>query len=258
MEQVKADCMKQKGFKYVAYVAPQRPEPDLSTYEAMKTYRQKYGFGVFSQYVYPKDPLTGSIESAESARKDDPNEQIVAKLNLSQLDSYDEALKGCIVKAAKEVLNKEVESALDGITQMREAREELEAAEIDGDPALISLAAGFADCLGGKGRRVPSTKPMALGKRGETEFWDQLEKLSGKPENQIPHRPGRTSIRRSRRRWRTWSAARSSTPATPRSTPRSVPACGGSTVRCSDSDPPLVLVSGLRLRLLIRLTSTYQ
>jgi hypothetical protein len=186
MEQVKADCMKQKGFKYVAYVAPQRPEPDLSTYEAMKTYRQKYGFGVFSQYVYPKDPLTGSIESAEAAQGDDPNAQIMAKLNNSQFDSYNEAIKGCVGRAAKEVLNKEVESVLDGAMQMREAREELEAAEIDGDSALISLAAGFADCLGGKGRRVPSTKPMALAKRGDTEFMDQLKKLSGKSEHRAP------------------------------------------------------------------------
>jgi hypothetical protein len=186
MEQIKADCMKQKGFKYVAFVAPQRPQSDLSTYEAMKTYRQKYGFGVFSQYVYPKDPLTGSIESAEAALGADPNEKIMAKLNDSQFDSYNEALKGCVGKAAKEVLNKEVESALDGAMQMREAREELEAAEIDGDSALISLAAGFADCLGGKGRRVPSAKPMALAKRGETEFRDQLKELSGKSEHRAP------------------------------------------------------------------------
>lgn len=172
MEAIKADCMKQKGFKYVAYVAPQRPEPDLSTYEAMKTYRQKYGFGVFGQYVYPKDPLTGSIESAEATVHDDPNQQMVAKLNLSQLDSYNKAKNGCIVKAAKQVLNKEMESVIDGINLMKEAKDELEATEIDGDPELISLASGLADCLVGKGRRVPSTKPMALAERGFTAFWD--------------------------------------------------------------------------------------
>lgn len=186
MEQVKADCMKQKGFKYVAYIAPERPEPNLSTYEAMKTFRQKYGFGIFSQYVYPKDPLTGSIESAQAALDEDPNEQIVGKLNRSQHESYNEAKNGCVGKAAKEVLHKEVESVLDGAMQMREAREELEAAEIDGDSALISLAAGFADCLGGKGRRVPSTKPMALAKRGDAEFADQLQKVSGKPAHEVP------------------------------------------------------------------------
>ncbi|WP_433509368.1 hypothetical protein ACQP2T_36085 [Nonomuraea sp. CA-143628] len=189
MEQIKADCMKQKGFKYVAYIAPERPEPDLSTYEAMKTYRQKYGFGVFAQFVYPQDPLSGSIESAEAAVRGNPNDQIMQKFNASQFDSYKKAKNSCVGKAAKEVLNKEVDSPMDGFELMSEAKEELEAAEIDGDSALVSLADGFAGCLGGKGRRVPSTKPTALAKRGETEFMDQWQKLGGKSDLGAPDVP---------------------------------------------------------------------
>ncbi|MEU4234515.1 hypothetical protein AB0F17_60435 [Nonomuraea sp. NPDC026600] len=180
MEQIKADCMKQRGFKYLAYIKPARPEPDQSTYEAMKTYRQKYGFGVFAQYVYPQDPLSGSIETARKEVADDPNMALVGKLNDSQLDFYNKAKNNCAVKATKEVLHKEVDSVMDGLNLMRDAKEELEAAEIDGDPELISLASGLADCLVGKGRRVPSTKPMALAERGFTAFWDLTDTLRDK------------------------------------------------------------------------------
>ncbi|MFE3448450.1 hypothetical protein ACFXJ8_05895 [Nonomuraea sp. NPDC059194] len=179
MEQIKADCMKQKGFKYVPYITPDRPDPDLSSYEAMKTYRQKYGFGVFGQFVFPKDPLTGSIESDPG--KNDPNRAISAKLNDSQHEAYNEAKDGCYQKAAKEVLKKEAESMLDGATLLRGAREELEATEIDGDPELVALASDMGKCLVGKGRRVSSTQPTTLAKRGEELFWDEMEKLGDNP-----------------------------------------------------------------------------
>ncbi|MEU7003236.1 hypothetical protein [Nonomuraea sp. NPDC046570] len=177
MEQIKADCMKQSGFRYLAFVQPQRPEPDLSTYEAMKTYRNKYGFGVFAQFAYPMDPLSGSIESAQALHDKDPNVAVTRKLSGAQLDSYNEKLDNCGWKAAKEVLGKEVSTRMDAVGLLQEARGELEAAEIDGDSELVDRASGFADCLVGKGRRVPSTTPMALAKRGETAFMDQAEEL---------------------------------------------------------------------------------
>ncbi|WP_433219408.1 hypothetical protein [Microtetraspora malaysiensis] len=185
MEQIKADCMKQRGFRYVAYVAPERPEPDLSTYEAMKTYRQKYGFGVFGQFVDPKDPLTGSIESAQGARAADPNPAIEQKLNASQRDAYKKAMDGCYGKAAKEVLHKKVGSRVEGLSLLQGARDYLEA-EINGDPELVALVPGFADCLAAKGQRVPPAMlPTAMAKRGQDAFWGQLDAL-GKDEHQLP------------------------------------------------------------------------
>lgn len=177
MEQVKADCMKQSGFTYVHYIAPRRPDADQSTYEAMKTYRQKYGFGVYAQYVYPDDPLSGSIQSAEAELKSEPNETVLGRLNNSQLDSCNKALRTCHSKAAKEVLNKKVGSMLEGINLMKKAKEEL-----DGDPELVTLASDLADCLTAKGRRVPSTKPTALARRGFDTFWAQSEKSGDTPD----------------------------------------------------------------------------
>ncbi|WP_157570454.1 hypothetical protein [Microtetraspora malaysiensis] len=181
MEQIKADCMKQRGFKYIAYVVPDRPEPDLGTYEAMRTYRQKYGFGVFAQLVYPKDPLTGSMESARDASAGDPNEAITQKLNESQLGAYLEAMGGCYAKAAKQVLHKEAGSELEAVGLLQGARDDLEEAEINGDPELVGLVPGFADCLATKGQRVPpAILPTAMAKRGNDAFWDQMKALGDK------------------------------------------------------------------------------
>ncbi|MGI5492533.1 hypothetical protein [Microtetraspora malaysiensis] len=187
MEQIKADCMKQRGFRYVAYVVPDRPEPDLSTYEAMKTYRQKYGFGVFGQLVYPKDPLTGSAESARDASADDPNEVITRKLNNSQLSAYLEAMDACYEKAAKEVLHKEAGSEFEAVGLLQGARDDLEEAEINGDSELVVLVPAFADCLVAKGHRVPPAMlPTAMAKRGNDAFWDQMMALGNKKSKGAP------------------------------------------------------------------------
>src|SRR5688500_18047500 len=67
VENLVADCMKAQGFEYIA-----RPrsssndnevqeknvggrDPSQVPYEALKTYRQKYGFGVYSRDVFPAD-----------------------------------------------------------------------------------------------------------------------------------------------------------------------------------------------------------
>ncbi|MFC0111070.1 hypothetical protein [Kibdelosporangium aridum] len=68
VENLIADCMKAQGFEYVA-----RPrssdntaeiqeknvggrDPSMAPYDALKTYRQKYGFGVYSRDVFPGRP----------------------------------------------------------------------------------------------------------------------------------------------------------------------------------------------------------
>ncbi|GAA2370256.1 hypothetical protein [Nonomuraea africana] len=177
MEQIKADCMKQKGFAYIAFVQPSQPKPDRTTYEGMRAYRQKYGFGVFAMHVYPKDPLAGG---AEADIPENPNDKIMMKLNSTQLASYKKTRETCLRRAAKEVLNKDVTTMDNAVDQLNAASARLEAREIDGDPELVTLAAGFADCLTAKGYKVSSTKPEALAKRGPDAFWAESNTMGDK------------------------------------------------------------------------------
>ncbi|MEU4326733.1 hypothetical protein [Nonomuraea dietziae] len=176
MEQIKADCMKQGGFKYVPFVLPREERPDLSGYDSMKAYRQKYGFGVFSRHVYPKDRLAGGFD----VEVEDPNNAIMMKLNPSQLAAYRKVESGCFRQAAKEVLGKEASSLTDASEQLNAASARLEAAEIDGDSELVRLAAGFADCLTVKGYQVSSTRPTDLARRGHDEILKESDKLGAK------------------------------------------------------------------------------
>ncbi|MEU7895703.1 hypothetical protein AB0B45_22965 [Nonomuraea sp. NPDC049152] len=184
MEQIKADCMKQKGFRYIAFVQPPQPKPDLGTYEGMKAYRQKYGYGVFAMHVYPKDPLA---RGGESPYVHDPNDAIMMKLNNEQLASYKKAREGCLNRAAKEVLKKEVSSTDKAVDLLNAASARLEAEEIDGDPELVALASSLADCLTAKGQKVSSTKPTDLARRGSKAFWAESEKLG---DEQYPNNKG--------------------------------------------------------------------
>ena len=103
-QSVKADCMKQKGFKYIAYVPAEDPDTEgerkrrAGDYEALKAQRAKYGFGVFSLFVYPKGP--DAPDSMPDLSGDDPNDKIRAKLSPAQRTSYWKAMTACFVVAA--------------------------------------------------------------------------------------------------------------------------------------------------------------
>ncbi|WP_067139613.1 hypothetical protein [Microtetraspora malaysiensis] len=154
---VKADCMKTKGFRYVPYVGrPKLSEEDIQPfdYATEKADRSKNGLGVFITYIHPdKTP----------DQRDNPNDAISTNLSPAQLGAYKKALESCDVQAVRQVTGKNVTSWSDWASQSGEMAQQLWKREIDGDPKLVELASTMGDCLTGKGYRVTSTNPVAMG-----------------------------------------------------------------------------------------------
>ncbi|GLX01203.1 hypothetical protein Misp02_52890 [Microtetraspora sp. NBRC 16547] len=186
LEAVKADCMKQKGFKYVAYVRPEKQDSDeqikraSGDYEAMRKYRAKFGFGVFAEFVYPKE-MQGSAEPDAN-----PNREIQSRLSAAQGGAYRKAFDACVIAAVKQVIGKDLKSADDYYEQMNMAMRRATAAELDGDPQLVELATAMAGCLKGKGYPVGKTTPGAMSDRGFRVFWAQSDKLGRQQRPDVP------------------------------------------------------------------------
>ncbi|MCA2220501.1 hypothetical protein [Nonomuraea aurantiaca] len=176
-----ADCMKQKGFRYVAWVPKPKPETDNDKaangdYEAMKRVRSKQGFNVFYQVADP-----GSFrKQAAYTRDDDPNSSIRDSLSKAQLRSYDKVLDSCNVKALKDVTGKVVKSMDDEYEQYEKAYKAAFERELNGDPKLLELAATMGDCVKGKGYRVDSVSPTSMADRGYREFSAQMNAIAKK------------------------------------------------------------------------------
>ncbi|MFG1956496.1 hypothetical protein [Nonomuraea sp. NPDC049028] len=176
-----ADCMKQKGFRYVAWVPQPKPETDTEKavsgdYEVMKRVRSKQGFNVF----YPvADPASFKKQAAYS-RDDDPNSPIRDSLSKAQLVSYSKVLDSCNVKALKDVTGKVVKSMDDEYEQYEKAYKAASDRELNGDPKLIELAATMGDCVKGKGYRVDSVSPTSMADRGWREFSAQMNAIAKK------------------------------------------------------------------------------
>ncbi|MGI5488013.1 hypothetical protein [Microtetraspora malaysiensis] len=152
----KADCMKTKGFRYVAYVDPKTSEQDPKPfdYAEEKAYRSKRGLGIFINHVSPdKTPDQG----------DDPNLAIITSLSPAQSSAYKKATENCDVQAVRQVTGKNVKSWSDWNGQAIEVLQRLWKRELDGDPKLVQLASDMGDCLTGKGYRVTATNPVAMG-----------------------------------------------------------------------------------------------
>ena len=112
--------MKQKGFRYVAWVPKPKPETDANKaangdYEAMKRVRSKQGFNVF----YPVADPASFKKQAAYTRDDDPNTPIRDSLSKAQLRSYSTVLDSCSVKAIKDVTGKVVKSMDDSTSSTR-------------------------------------------------------------------------------------------------------------------------------------------
>ncbi|MFF0772056.1 hypothetical protein ACFYUK_24440 [Nonomuraea wenchangensis] len=195
-EAAKADCMKQKGFTYVPYVKPEKQESDQERklgsgdYEAMRTYREKYGFGVFALHVYPKE--LNAPEHMGGEPVPDPNIKIAGSLSPSQAEAYQEARDACVAVAGKQALGLTLKSSIDYYGQIAKAHKRAKAAELDGDQELVSLAGSMATCLKGKGYTVSDTKPTAMAGRGELTFLDQQSKLGRKQQGDQPGPPKMT------------------------------------------------------------------
>ncbi|MEW1846948.1 hypothetical protein AB0392_54110 [Nonomuraea angiospora] len=190
LEAAKADCMKQKGFKYVAWVRPEQPQSDedrrrdAGDYQAMRKYREKYGFEIFAEFIYPKE--LNAPAAQEEGPNQDPNMKIQGALSEAQLGAYHKAKDTCMVTAGKQVLGVTLKSNIDYYNQIALTRKRATAAQLDSDPKLVELAGAMATCLKGKGYAVSDATPTALANRGRDAFIDQQDKLGREQDDTVP------------------------------------------------------------------------
>ncbi|MBT2224577.1 hypothetical protein [Nonomuraea sp. NEAU-A123] len=174
-----ADCMKQRGFKYVAWV-PKVASPDdaeqayLGDYEAMKKERSQEGFGVFVNFVHPEQREKRAIWR----ETDSPNFTIKNQLSPTQRTAYGKALTACRSQALKQVTGKVVTSDEDWAKQENEMIAQRLDRDLNADPKLVELATAMGDCLKGKGHQVTSARPVDMSRRGGQEFEAQKKQIA--------------------------------------------------------------------------------
>ena len=180
-ENLMADCMKAAGFTYIPHpMQYTRPatnlagqDPALVPYDQLKTYRAKYGFGVYARDVYPNDPNV----AIPGANNPNPNNAIrdaldpaqrqaydLARDNGSQGDlSYEQAKKGvakepggCVDKVNKQVGPAEPAKTSDAAA---EAAAQQASQAFQTDPQVLQAAQNYGTCLRNLGYTVPNTKP---------------------------------------------------------------------------------------------------
>jgi hypothetical protein len=163
-----ADCMKRKGFTYV----PDKPEvydakeglfvnrrsllqPDA----VVRPLRQKYGFGVAAQRVYPNDP---TIVVPPDDGKEKPNNMIRAGLDAAARQKYDEAMglegkTGAKVDGCRDQAYRKFSRRADFAGKRAEDESTWE--KFTTDPQVVQAAKKYADCLRGKRYQITSSKP---------------------------------------------------------------------------------------------------
>ncbi|MFG6201350.1 hypothetical protein [Nonomuraea sp. JJY05] len=190
MEDRRVACMTEQGFDYVAAPAPERRwqpgerERLTGDLEALRTYRAKYGFGVWSPNVYPKDEVVNPT-SAEN-----PNDKTLMSLSAGKLKKWRAADDACFSRAVKEVLGKTVTSQEDYYTRLDAAVQE-SLSVLDQDKELVRLGKQFATCLG-----VGETRPTALDGLSHTKMVRQASEVAKKAwKGELPRAPkGKTVI----------------------------------------------------------------
>lgn len=185
-----AHCMKQKGFKYAPAVRRPRKLTEAQRreasgdYAAMKAHRQKYGFDVFSEFVYPS-----TVPPFHDEWDDQANILIATSLSKTQMTAWIAAFKLCQLKSTGKVLGKDFKHEDDlsdqyGIAEA-DARERL-------DAELAEPAAAFGKCLKKKGYKIyPSDGAWELSHRGSGEFLEERRKAypNGKKPSAAEARP---------------------------------------------------------------------
>ncbi|MFD9940948.1 hypothetical protein ACFWYW_45290 [Nonomuraea sp. NPDC059023] len=196
MESIQADCMKQKGFRYVAYVRPEEKKTaaeikrDNGDYQEMRKYREKYGFEVFAEFIHPGEV---GISKEEAKVDKDPNRKITQDLSTAQYEAYRKAQDTCFSRAAKQVLGKTVTRRMDIFNQFAQAKKLMVAREMDGDQRLVGLASAMADCLRGKGYTVTKTAPRDISMMVHDTINDTMSRIGAKQEG-VEWQPGSKSI----------------------------------------------------------------
>ncbi|WP_433245517.1 hypothetical protein ACQPYK_43565 [Streptosporangium sp. CA-135522] len=173
MEAMRADCMKQRGFKYIPNIPPpEKVHKDAALagngdYPAMRRYREKHGFGVYFAFAYPDDPEYGLGQSIP-----DPNMDLAQSLSKTQYKAWSAADNACYAAVFNKFTGKKVSSADDVTTQADDLFIKTRERRLDGDPQLVELAGDFGGCLKRKGYPVASLKPTAMA----FNSWDMFEK----------------------------------------------------------------------------------
>lgn len=178
MENLIADCMKKKGFQYVAHVAATGegqlgvgrftgPSSILESPNEVRAFREKYGFGVFAAMVYPNDPAVVIVKSNAV----NPNTAIREALDPARRQAYDLALNGDQegVKGERGLEKVTGEPGCGGEASIKvygEGRTEAATEDVERDyaafqtdPEVVAAAQKYADCLRGQGYKVTTTRP---------------------------------------------------------------------------------------------------
>ncbi|MFF0771477.1 hypothetical protein ACFYUK_21510 [Nonomuraea wenchangensis] len=156
LEAERVACMKERGLDYVASPEPRHTwqprerERLAGDVEAMRAYRAKYGFGVWSSNVYPKDAVVNPVQH------ENPNDKTLMSLSADKLKKWRAADESCFSQAVKQVLGKAVTSQEDYHDRL-EAAVRKSLSVLDQDKRLVQLGKQFAACLG-----VSRSEPTAL------------------------------------------------------------------------------------------------
>jgi hypothetical protein len=189
-ENLVADCMKKAGFTYkpdTRDLAVRDPSDEfnglkttLLAEDQVRAYREKYGFGKYSQNVYPGDPKV-TVHQPEFGNS--PNAAAYDALDAAQQKAWDFALVGpeekkggtkapadntsCSAVASKEVYGDKEQSP----DAAKAAEREWRAFQTDAD--VVAAADKYASCLTGKGYKPKVTTPGDI----ETQlYWAQQDK----------------------------------------------------------------------------------
>lgn len=191
LEAAKADCMKQKGFKYVPYVYPEPKDTEegrrreAGDYQAMRKFREKYGFGVFAMHVYPKEMGNPQVKLDDPGEVN-PNVKIQSSLSEAQSRAFRKAMETCQITTANQVLGLHLKQGTDFWNQASTASNRAVRTGVNSDPRLVELAAAMATCLKGKGYTITDTTPMTMGDRGQKEFIAQEDRLGRQQMKDVP------------------------------------------------------------------------
>jgi hypothetical protein len=182
VENLIADCMKAQGFTYIAQpviisddqnAKAGAGDPSQVPYEQLKTYRQKYGYGIYGRDVFPNDPAVGNRLTVP-----DPNNAIRDGLDPARKAAYNKALHGdaaglkaggkppptgpvdhgCSGKAAEQVYPPS--TAKPDPAKQADYQKLLQ--QFQTDPELVKASQAYGACLRQKGYPVASTKPGVI------------------------------------------------------------------------------------------------
>ncbi|MFI7128228.1 hypothetical protein ACIBQ1_21185 [Nonomuraea sp. NPDC050153] len=172
IESMRADCMKEQGLTYLPEKVVKRDRTKeerarlAGDHEALRAYRAKYGFGVWSKLVFPGDPAVDR-DMGESR-----NNKHLMSLSAKDLKAWRAADERCFAKSVKTVLGKTVTSEADFLSEVNAALGN-GLRELDADPKLSALGKDFGACL-----KIAETRPTALADRGRATFTKQATEVA--------------------------------------------------------------------------------